>query len=902
MKAGVLHDNRMAAVEVLCDFSALDAAGARAWESFIRAAAVLLGRTVSLGSFSGTPSDGRSTFAFISDSAALSRRILLNVPRMYICPHAPPRRVDPFFYWKLRLSPDLVELDLEPRTHRFTLLSSVFRGDDFLPGFLHNCAQLQDYRNCEHFLVRAASPGNEHELLVGHVRQWPSAVYLNLAEDPGLYEVWNLGIRLASGRYLSNANIDDRRAPGQLVRLGAALDTRADVSAAAAVLRISTEQNLDWEDSADCPLMFGGVAEGTFAVDALFRKSGESLAARNLLHCMPVWRREMHACCGFFHERRYGPSADWAFWLGCGARGARFFFDERPLGLYLRHAGSYWRRNPETANCDARIAAEFAHLATAEPPARAPAADTIPFSLQMNTVLRLLRSGAALEGFGLLLEALRTQVGPAGMELASRIGTDFLGSADWPGWLVQSGTTQGSMQAWGESLYSTLVDAVHATALTGAAREVARVRRTLEFACFDLYECGDEVRGLLLFAFLARCCGELALERELLRYLHAKDAPAFWSNIQSAYRFTRTLPELCATLPDWAQKCDSVVERPQDVNLVYFPEFSGNAYLDLLYRPLREAGAAVSGTSDIEHFTTTEPVSSRKNILHVHWIKSLIVPSWRPDGLVTDRAGAFLAGLARQRERGFAVHWTIHNHLSHECTDPAAEIAFRRALYALADRVFVHHPIAAGLLDWLPDQRKLRLYEHGAYELVTFDAARLAAARAAFGFSADDFIVTHVGRVRDYKGLVASLPVLLGVLERIPRMKLVVAGKIGSHELRQWLAVHQHPRLIVRDAHLDNEELALRMQVSNLGLLSYASILTSGTLFLWLSSGRPVLAPAIGTIPAYLVDGWNGFSYTDPGRLEELLLRCASLPDAELARLGANALNTARQLEWRMLG
>ena len=171
------------------------------------------------------------------------------------------------------------------------------------------------------------------------------------------------------------------------------------------------------------------------------------------------------------------------------------------------------------------------------------------------------------------------------------------------------------------------------------------------------------------------------------------------------------------------------------------------------------------------------------------------------------------------------------------------------------------------------------------------------------GHGMDHFVVTHAGRVHDYKGLAASLPVLLDVLELIPRMKLVIAGKkIGSHEVGRWLSLHGHPRLIVRDAHLDNEELALRMQVSNLGLLSYASILTSGTLFLWLSSGRPVLAPAIGTIPAYLVDGWNGFSYTDPGRLEELLLRCASLPDAELARLGANALNTARQLEWGMLG
>ena len=49
-------------------------------------------------------------------------------------------------------------------------------------------------------------------------------MFINLTEDPGLYEVWNRAIRLSTARYLSSANIDDRRDPDQLTELLAVLD------------------------------------------------------------------------------------------------------------------------------------------------------------------------------------------------------------------------------------------------------------------------------------------------------------------------------------------------------------------------------------------------------------------------------------------------------------------------------------------------------------------------------------------------------------------------------------------------------------------------------------------------------------------------------------------------------
>jgi glycosyltransferase involved in cell wall biosynthesis len=178
---------------------------------------------------------------------------------------------------------------------------------------------------------------------------------------------------------------------------------------------------------------------------------------------------------------------------------------------------------------------------------------------------------------------------------------------------------------------------------------------------------------------------------------------------------------------------------------------------------------------------------------------------------------------------------------------------------------------------------------------------RRRAARQALGLGQDDFVVTHVGQIRDYKGLAEYLPVLFDQLATLPRLRLVIAGRVDSPRVKRWLQENRHPRITVRDGFLSDEELTSHMRAADLGILSYSTILTSGTLFHWLTCGRPVLAPACGTIPAYVIDDWNGFAYRrDEESLKRVLAHCAALPDEELARLGRNAQSTAKQLEWGM--
>ncbi len=888
------------AVEVLLDLSSLAPEGQEQWLAFVRFAAETCAVEIRIGEFSGMPPDSGGDFAYLCDSGGLTRKLLLNLPRLYIQPHLPPLRVDGFFYWKARavravwLSPSL-----RPAGHSVTLLSSIFRGDEYLDGFLVNSACLQGYADCQHFLIRAASPGKEHARLLRHVREHPAAVYLNLATDPGLYQVWNLGVRLATGRYLSNANIDDRRAPAQLAHLQALLDQDGEVVAASAALRISQQRNLDWDGSADCPVWFGGLGAPVYGVADLFRSTGDGLVSNNLLHCMPVWRRSLHTRLGEFDEPRYGPSADWAFWLHAGRQGARFKFSDQPLGLYLQDEASYWRRDATNRKFDARIAAEFGYLASASRlPGKHDAWPLPPLSLEVPKILALWQAGAALDGLGRLL-SLASETRAAGARAQALLGNiagRFLGCADWAGWQGHYQRLAAADQQAMTALCEALADLVHGfDPLVSDAH-----RRLLEFACIDLEECLGDGRGITLLALLFRRCSELAGEQEILQHLHDSRTPDFWTAVQPAYRFTRSLAELCEAVSG-IKSVNLLDGEAIPRQVVFYPDYRrGNVYQDLLYQPLAASGAVLRGTSDEQEFLSVEPLAEAENILHLHWVTPLFGP-WRGGREVNARlAKEFMAGLIRQKQRGFRLYWTIHNRLSHESADPDAEIAFRRELYRLADRVFVHHPLAADLLEWLPDHAKLHLCEHGRYDLPAIARISRRDARAALGLADSDWVVTHIGQVRDYKGLGNLLPVLWAQLLATPRMKLVIAGAISSAEARAWLAAHHHPRLIVCDGFLSDEHLNQQMRAADVGLLSYNAILTSGSLFHWFSCARTVLAPRCGTIPGYLVNGWNGLTYDDHAGLRQALDFCAGLPADELERLGNNALATVSPVAWTM--
>ncbi len=473
---------------MMLDATELDVSAQAEWSIFIEFAARVLGIQALIGRFAGMPPDDLSDFAYVTDSSALSRKLFLNVPLIYIQPRSAPTKVDAYFYRKSQEQAGQTT-SWQPVTHSVTLISSVFRGDEFLPGFLDNCMELHGYGDFEHFLIRPGSPGNEHERLVEHARQCPSAVYLNLAEDPGLYEVWNLGARLATSHYITNANIDDRRAPEHVTHLKKVLDVNSDVTVASTALRISKKRNLTWKDSGACEVWFGNVGDLLVGVDGLFeQRADEGMASRNFPHCMPLWRRNMHARTGEFDEKKYGPSADWAFWIHAGMQGALFHLSAKPFGLYLHDEESYWRRASTNRQNDQRIVEEFTAWARL---GKEPAHRHHSISREISDAISLLSTGAVYEGLGRLLDVARqsNRLGATEVALLNRTAEQFLGCKDFSSLSLCFRSALEAGQLFDTALFNVWTDLIQSF-----DSKSARVRRTLELACVDLSECVGVLR------------------------------------------------------------------------------------------------------------------------------------------------------------------------------------------------------------------------------------------------------------------------------------------------------------------------------------------------------------------------------------------------------------------------
>ncbi len=323
-------------------------------------------------------------FVHISSSMTLSDKLLHRFDLVFVHPNSLPciwatdvfLRLTGESEWIDSLCPPLVEATDKSWKTRFeewianvvpagfaaSVLTSIHNGSEFLTGFIDNTSKWNNYSQYEHFLIRADSQHNEHNDILDHVLQNENAVYINIEQDPGLYSVWNLAARLSGAQYLTNANLDDRRAPEHLTTLVDHLEEHPDIAVVSTQLRVTTQPNIPWDDAHDSDLLFNTEESPCYATDRLFIRDTSGVKSYNLPHCMPVWRRSLHLHAGYFREQRYGPSADWAFWSAAGALGFRFAFLASPMGLYLRHDDSYWRRNSDQ-DFDQRIVAEYADMA-----------------------------------------------------------------------------------------------------------------------------------------------------------------------------------------------------------------------------------------------------------------------------------------------------------------------------------------------------------------------------------------------------------------------------------------------------------------------------------------------------------------------------------------------------------
>jgi D-inositol-3-phosphate glycosyltransferase len=249
------------------------------------------------------------------------------------------------------------------------------------------------------------------------------------------------------------------------------------------------------------------------------------------------------------------------------------------------------------------------------------------------------------------------------------------------------------------------------------------------------------------------------------------------------------------------------------------------------------------------------------------------------------------------RARGAQVVQTEHNTFERGRRFLRTRMRLKRALARRAARIVVHTQADVAHMPAAVRDRVV-VIPHGEYGGLarTGGAADRDAARAELGIEPETPVTLIFGQLRTDKGF----PDLLDALERVPSLRLLVAGK----ELGALAAARtqlQSPalagRVIVREGFIEMRQAARLFAAADTVVLPYEVASQSGVLLLAYGFRRAVIVYPVGGLAESVLDGETGWicARPDPDALADALAASVAAGWPECARRGQAGAQLARE-------
>ena len=341
------------------------------------------------------------------------------------------------------------------------------------------------------------------------------------------------------------------------------------------------------------------------------------------------------------------------------------------------------------------------------------------------------------------------------------------------------------------------------------------------------------------------------------------------------------------------------------MRVLVFPRDEVNPYQRLLYGEMGRLGARVTYLGRLTPSHTLNllllpaELAARRaagaRLVHLHWVFDFSLPGssrWTPLRRLAQLW--FFLWLRTVRLLGMRLVWTAHNVLPHGRVF-ADDVSARRSLVRASDLVFAHSPaVLAELAALGATVRRGVVIPHGP-----FGPAAPGMPLRVPGYGDQVRQLLFFGRVEEYKGVEDLLTAMATMPAGLPA-RLTIAGQCDSPALRSRLCALAHAtggRAVLRLEHVPEDEVTGLLAASDVVVLPFRTITTSGSAMLALAHGRPLIVPdlpALADLPSGAVMRYDG----SVPSLAAALSQAACLSQPVLAAMSVAATTYASAASW----